>query len=761
MLRKITEIKNFGIFKDFCWNTDLDEFKKYNLIYGWNGSGKSTFARLIKTFENGEISASHVDSKFRMETEKGEFSERDFKDYDTPIFVFNDEFIQENIDWDNTVEKILLVSDQKINERKKLSYLQLDQKEFRTKINNIIVENKELGKRADKILQEVAKQIKLSLQVIETDQQYYYNYNKGTLKRLIDRYEQEIKQQTYLLKESDAEKLLIASKPNFKNLISQININADFNIFKKKYDEIIEILNKQIFIKTIDQLKDNVKLSNWVEEGLEIHKGKTECICEFCKNSIDSQRLSDLENHFNANFRIVKESAMMAITSIAQLKLDIDSLPDENQFYDEFKEDYCKHKDDLIKLTTKINNSLDVWIEELNKKYNNPIEKIETIEFIEHNDIILFTKTVKSISKIINYHNEKSNNFNESIKRARNSLELHYATELLILKEYFLEIEKIFYNYEKIKSFDASLILVNNEIKKVEDELYSETLGATELTEKLHKFIGHRDITLKYSNEKKGYMIFRGEDSENPAKNLSEGEKSALALIYFITKLNEERFNIQESIIVIDDPVSSFDSRNLYNSFSYIRKAFNESKQLIILTHNFAYFKLVRDWMKTKKKKGTGELKFSCYCIETNYEECRSSKLVKAHKSIVEFETEYHYTFKKLHDFRGYETLNIDQVHLVANLSRKLLESFLSFKYPDKRSNFRELLVNAYESEEMAERVYRFINKYSHHQYFEFDDTTSDNLLGESTQILNEVIFAIESNDLRHYEEMKAAIEVK
>ena len=45
MIKKIERLENLGIYKNFNFS-ETNEFKKYNLIYGWNGSGKSTLTRL-------------------------------------------------------------------------------------------------------------------------------------------------------------------------------------------------------------------------------------------------------------------------------------------------------------------------------------------------------------------------------------------------------------------------------------------------------------------------------------------------------------------------------------------------------------------------------------------------------------------------------------------------------------------------------------------------------------------------------------------
>ena len=54
MIKRILKIKKFPSFINFAPLLNLPDFKKYNLIYGWNGSGKTTFSRVLRSFELGK-----------------------------------------------------------------------------------------------------------------------------------------------------------------------------------------------------------------------------------------------------------------------------------------------------------------------------------------------------------------------------------------------------------------------------------------------------------------------------------------------------------------------------------------------------------------------------------------------------------------------------------------------------------------------------------------------------------------------------------
>ncbi len=55
MIKRISSLKQFGIFRNFAWDADeLDDFGRYNLLYGWNYSGKTTLSRVFSALQAPE-----------------------------------------------------------------------------------------------------------------------------------------------------------------------------------------------------------------------------------------------------------------------------------------------------------------------------------------------------------------------------------------------------------------------------------------------------------------------------------------------------------------------------------------------------------------------------------------------------------------------------------------------------------------------------------------------------------------------------------
>ena len=95
MIRKITKIKNLGIFSDYQWDFNIPEFKRFNLIYGWNGSGKTTLSQLFALFVNGK-SEICPELEYKIQTDKDDFTQS--TPYNRQIRIFNQDYISENIE---------------------------------------------------------------------------------------------------------------------------------------------------------------------------------------------------------------------------------------------------------------------------------------------------------------------------------------------------------------------------------------------------------------------------------------------------------------------------------------------------------------------------------------------------------------------------------------------------------------------------------------------------------------------------------------
>ncbi len=96
-----------------------------------------------------------------------------------------------------------------------------------------------------------------------------------------------------------------------------------------------------------------------------------------------------------------------------------------------------------------------------------------------------------------------------------------------------------------------------------------------------------------------GFIFNDGAESTEVDKNalmavLSTGEKKALYILNIIFEIEVRRKTAQETVLVVDDLADSFDYKNKYAIIQYLQEiADDQNFKLIILTHNFDFFRTV------------------------------------------------------------------------------------------------------------------------------------------------------------------------
>ena len=107
---KINKIDNFGIFKNFDWNSSLAnpsiqnpnqtyDFKDINIFYGRNYSGKTSLSKIIRALETKVISPKYQQPDFQITLADGEntITQNSLSDFNHPIHVYNSDFVKENL----------------------------------------------------------------------------------------------------------------------------------------------------------------------------------------------------------------------------------------------------------------------------------------------------------------------------------------------------------------------------------------------------------------------------------------------------------------------------------------------------------------------------------------------------------------------------------------------------------------------------------------------------------------------------------------
>lgn len=751
MLQKITKIKGFGILDNHKTATIIKPFNVYNLVYGWNGSGKTTFARLLRCIEIKENHTEFPDADFVIESENtGKIDSKTYN-HNLEIKVFNQDFIKENLNLFNaTTNPIVFISKTKIDEKKLLDQHKIDLNTSELEFKRIDVALGLSNKKVDDFHKDAAKSIKdFLLGTIYATVNYNKNFSTNIWKAILLKTEP---LNSYVLTEEE-----LTNQKNY-TLIDSKKAEIDVSILPKEidiekvkeiYNEVNSLITSNISAKVIERLKDNPDIGDWVATGLAIHKTHDSDNCEFCGQALPGNCINNLEAHYNNEYQELIDSITELATKLEQ-GIRTELVNESHLLFQNLTESYnnslAETNADIKLVNTKIQGLINV----LASKKSNPFVTQEKVVF-DNAVFKNFNLHLKTVVDVIGDHNKTSQQYKALAEKAKDKIENHFVSQSAIAKD-LISIEKEIENNEALKKTETETSdKIKYSIKILTDELSNDTLAIEEINKKLHKFIGRNDIILQRLEEG-GYQLLR---NGIVARNLSEGEKTAISLIYFFSKIQENDAVIANQIIVLDDPISSFDSNHLFNASSFIKNSTHGAKQVFVLTHNFWFFKQVRDWMVSKNKKDKNDV----MQIKSHFYATKFGQISDADKTLTETHSEYQFVFKSILEFRNPDNLNPSDYFYIANSVRRLLEGFSSFKTASnsgmegvfnlgKKYNFDQM---------QRDRIYYFVQKYSHLDRIESLDNTIEPLLEESLHVVNDVLALIELVDADHYKYMLKA----
>lgn len=761
-IKNIQTISKYGIFRNFE-GTQLHPFGSKNLIYGWNGSGKSTLTSLFEALETRQLDTTRFPlAQFSLVEDGGAtVTSTNIASCELNVKTFNTSFVQKNINWNESVKGILLISEEKIEEKKELDAVKAA---YAAASAELAVERNTLQRLTDgisKFLTESSKRTKSSFQVIDTKDTRYFNYNKTKLEEYLTNNQVIVSSPESILSPEDVVRFTNAAKPEHKPSLVLPSLEIIPERFETAHTRLSSLLKTSATNTAIARLSENSDLLSWVGEGMAIHATHNSNACEYCGAPLNPERKSSLEAHFNDAFVQFQEKLVKAEDWLMQQSIDISTCAPASDLYDEFRSDYSTAVDTLRKVANTINTQVDAWRAQLSTKTRNQFDTSLVVSPIARADLAAFNLAVSKVRGVLKKHNQKTEDFETTTKANKQRLELHYAATDAQDFDYFTKLRCVGEVREKIEEALAPLESQKSRIQVLTNSLSDVGVGAEKFNEALSRFLGRTELSLRFKPETGGYEIIRNNSGSHDG-NLSEGEKTAIAFIYFVVKLAESNNKLKETIVVVDDPISSFDSNHLFHAYAFLKHHCEQALQLFVLTHNFNFYKLVRDWFeKINKNRGNkGKEKFSFfYVIESDCSTPRSSQIRNADQTLVDYQSEYHYLFSQLFKFKERATLNREESYLTANTSRKLLEAFFAFKYPKHRSDLSQLFDKAQAgctetTKDVQEKIYRFINKYSHSAVIEIDDDSVENLQGEGQAVIGAIFSWMKEVDATHYEEM-------
>lgn len=653
-------------------DNQLDFAHKVNFVYGKNGTGKSTLAKLI------------LDQ---------------FPDKDVRIFDGFDGILGENhklnavvlgiknVDIDNQIRQC---EGKKSNLEKQKALIESQLKEPENGETNLWVKLEEAQSAYNDACQELDKfysKAASEIKNINNPRIASINYNKNNFKDDIPNARMLPDQEIEKLK-----KLAVLEKKEAKVICFPILDSKDL------MNQVQQLLDKKVKPTTVlERLEGNSRKVEFAREGLRLHKAGD--ICAFCGNRITENTINELDQYFSADeVKGFQNEINQMITSLNEIDTQIKEINiNDNEFYPEFQikaislssdlerlkadwhsfllnlinlmEEKKKHLFDsmLLDLPDLPNNFLVIEKQYDDLLVNNNSTGITELREYGQNSL----KDIEVYKRLIEYDfDEKSNKLN-LLKNARDEAQKNY-------EEVKGKIEPGGEIYQKIQDVDT-------EIQNLQSKTRNETILAENINQKLKHMVSFELV--HDSDNDQGYYNIKDINTGGirDITNLSTGERNIIAFLYFIEKLwekNPTNNGSKNKIVVFDDPMTSNDESMQYLMIEVLEDLMNKLDQkdkFILLTHNkYFYLNVKYGYHAANSVRQSQTAATVIHLMSDGYH----THIKVIEKDTEDFKTSYEALWHELIYF--YEDKNV-AASVLLNPIRRIMETFTNFNALDLR----------------------------------------------------------------------------
>ena len=690
MLKDIRSIRIQGA--NFETSTQLPLFCENNnpakavLLYGRNGSGKSTIARSFKRIKG--LSCENIQTALIQDNQGTELTLTDEeKDH---IFIFDENFVNENV----RIQEDGLGSIVMLGEQAGLTEL------IETTVEDLKTAETDLNHKRDALKEYNNSSSPKSPRYYKNKMYAVLQQDDGWAgrKRRIEdlRRNASVSDNTY--------KDFISLSPEKKRDELIVEFDLEWKAFERAQSGASKITTDIPTVSTEYSLFDidngNVLLHQKLEQpeltereqyllGL-VQKGQGEelkstahefesselTICPKCHQPLTSQYKTSLIKSIQRVLSEEVETHQSSLRSLILPELIMDLEPFQNLFSYQPIVDQLASINLLIQKNnsllqskiddpyTPISGDLSSLVEELSDIEKN-LKQLK-IEKTKHNSAVTDTKSIKK--KMTRINNEIAYWDVIDLARQHNAME----SEKQAAESAFNEAQKIYTEKQDyLNELNAQRDSISIAIDVINDAL---------------KYIFFAEDRMQISVEDGVYKLTCNGHPVKP-KDVSVGERNIIGLCYFFTSIlkGKSRDNAysEEYLLVIDDPVSSYDLENRVGILSYLKLELgnfllgNTDSRALIMTHDLFTAvdvgKMCTELMSDCNKKFNGQGDFTY-----SPKELRNNQVIR----FINKRNEYTTLLELVYDYANGDAT--DQEPFIGNVIRQVLEAFSTFEFKKK-----------------------------------------------------------------------------
>ena len=758
-ITRVTKIRDHRVFRNFAWPSDLHCFGHFNLIYGWNGCGKSTLSTLFAHLEK-RTNLTEGELEFEFDESRKCSGSQIVSNKLPSVRVFNSDFINATITAAvEGVDPVYYLGKDSIEKQAKLDELKAGLANTSENLTTAKSNKATAETKLDTFCIDKAKMIKEILTGSQSTD--YNNYDKRRFKQSVTQLNQD-SDSVALLSDTEKERLRKQKDAQPKGELSLAAFGVpDFSGHSAGAQALLE---RSVASETLEELIQDKEVGAWVQQGLVLHsRDHQNSTCRFCAQPLSPERRAALEGHFNDAFAAFQIEITERVATLDReiTQLNGKSFPDSARAYDHLQAELSAAVADAQRLLL----SAAAWLGQVRDAFKAkkaaPFDTADPAawqERVDAPDPGALTNAVAAVNAAITKHNSMTSDFQNQVVKACGELEQHYVAEAL--EEYTRLTAAVTEADGALGPFQKEVERLQKEIADIERDIVEHQRPADELNNELRAYLGRDE--LRFEVKETGYALTR---AGQPVSDLSEGERTAIAFLYFLKSLQDRAFDLPNGVVVIDDPVSSLDTNSLFSAFGYMKERTKGCGQLFVLTHNFGFFRQVRNWFHHLGKERVAGTNRPCGCFffmeaYANGSGARNSAIRTIDPLLYKYESEYHYLFRRVYDQAKIDDgpTSLEHHYSMPNVARRLVEAFLAFRYPHCPGDLARRLDQVDFDGGRKTRILRFLNTYSHSSAIA-EPEHDPSILAETRPVLCDVLEMIKMVDPTHYEGMKQLVD--
>lgn len=681
MLERIHKVKGVGLLHDA--SGQAYKLKKATFIYADNGRGKSTLASLFRSCSTNNsaliVNRRTIDGTNNQEVdfqfsngERSKFTNGSWDICRPEIIVFDSDFVEQNVYAGGQVS-----TDQRknllkfaIGENAVVAQQEYDQAD--QEVRNATADVRDITSRLAPIHQgRTLLQFTQILEVPNADDQIIALNNKIVEARNIG-----------LIQVKALPQLLQYPSIEIDPIITIIGTSITN----------IDLAAEQQVKAHLDNHKKN-GLEKWISDGLGY--GESDC-CPFCDQSIKGvEIIQAYQSYFNQEYKRLKSDVARLSNLINIVCSDriIDRLKSQFEITNAVIGGWQEHLE-IIRPTfnegeiRKALSNIKIILETLKQqKECNLLDAVSIDEQSKQiadewqiimNATCLCNDVIDDALQRITQYKETLNSVNieqlEQQIRELNVAKVRYRPDIIDLLHQLTTSQQVESTAQIEKQTKKSVL---NQVMQTTLDSYKKRINELLLSFGAQFLIPNIDFNYRgglrsdYSLEMRGENIALSGGIPDFKTSLSEGDKRTLAFSFFIASTESDP-DLVNKIIIIDDPMCSFDLNRKQQTRTVLKRMYDSSKQLVIIAHDIHFLRNLRD--DILRTDGPNNIRFFRLKAVTNRysdfgdididQECESAYF-KSHRLLDEY-------------MAGNAQSSID----VARTIRPMLEGYLHRRFP-------------------------------------------------------------------------------